>query len=47
MGKLPGLDAVSFGPDLTDIHSARERLDVASVQRVYALVREILRRLAE
>ena len=47
MGKLPGLDAVSFGPDLTDIHSARERLDVASVQRVYALVCEILRRLAE
>ena len=46
MGKLPGLDAVSFGPDLKDIHSARERLDVASVQRVYALVCEILRRCA-
>ncbi len=47
MGKLPGLDAVSFGPDLYDIHSARERMDVASVQRVYALLREILRRCAE
>lgn len=40
--KLPGLDALSFGPNLTDIHSVRECLDVASVGRVYALLREIL-----
>lgn len=42
--KIPGLDALSLGPDLTDIHSAREKLNVASVRRVYALVCEILRR---
>lgn len=41
--KLPGLDAVSLGPNLTDIHSVRERLDVASTARVYALLREVLR----
>lgn len=44
IAKLPGLDAVSLGPDLTDVHSPRERLSVASTARVYALVCEILRR---
>lgn len=44
VSKLPGLDAISLGPNLWDIHSARERLDVASAARVYALVCEILRR---
>lgn len=43
--KLPGLDAVSFGPNLTDVHSPRERLDVASAARTYALLCEILRRM--
>lgn len=42
--KLPGLDAVSFGPDIYDVHSPRERLGVASTGRVYRLLREILRR---
>ncbi|MCR5575475.1 MAG: aminoacyl-histidine dipeptidase [Oscillospiraceae bacterium] len=47
MGKLPGLDAISFGPELHDVHSPRERMDVASVGRTYALLREILRRCTE
>ena len=42
--KIPGLDAVSFGPDLRDIHSVRERMSVASVQRMYKAVCEILKR---
>lgn len=33
--KLSGLDAVSIGPDMADIHTPRERLSVASVERVY------------
>ena len=41
--KIPGLDAVSLGPNLKDVHSPRERLDVASTGRVYRLVREFLR----
>lgn len=45
--KLPGLDAVSLGPNLRDVHSPRERLDVASTARVYRLVREFLRGAAE
>ena len=44
MEKLPGLDAVSLGPDLFDVHSVRERLNVASTERTYALVCELLRR---
>ena len=42
--KLPGLDAVSLGPELRDIHSPREKLGVASTERVYRLVCEFLRR---
>ena len=39
--KLPGLDALSLGPNLTDVHSPRERLDAASAARVYKLLREV------
>ena len=43
--KLPGLDCVSIGPDLEDIHTPRERMHVASVRRTWALVCETLRRM--
>ena len=42
--KLPGLDALSLGPELHDVHSVNERLSVASTARVYALVCELLKR---
>ena len=42
--KLPGLDALSLGPELHDVHSVHERLNVASTARVYALVCELLKR---
>lgn len=42
--KMPGLDVVSYGPDLRDIHSVNERLCVASAARVYDLTCELLRR---
>ncbi len=44
-GKISGLDCVSFGPDLSDIHTPRERMSVSSVQRVWAMLLEILRRM--
>lgn len=44
-GKLPGLDCVSLGPDLTEIHTCRERMHIASVQRTWKLITEILRRM--
>ena len=43
-GKLPGLDCVSIGPDLRDIHTPRERMSISSVQRVWAFMLEVLRR---
>ena len=43
INKMPGLDAVSLGPELHDIHSPRERLGVDSVKRMYALVCEVLK----
>lgn len=44
-GKLPGLDCVSFGPDMKDIHTPKETLDAASVLRTWNYVLEILKRL--
>ena len=44
-GKMPGLDCISFGPDLTDIHTPRERLHIASTERTWQLTLETLKRL--
>ena len=42
--KLPGLDCVSIGPDLFEIHTPRERLSISSVQRIWNFVVEVLKR---
>ena len=42
--KLPGLDCVSIGPEMLEIHTPRERMSVSSVGRVWRFVREVLRR---
>ncbi len=47
MGKMPGLDCISFGPNLKDIHTPRERMEVASVERTWKLICEVLRRAKE
>ena len=44
-GKLPGLDCVSMGPDLTEIHTCREKLYISSGQRGWTMVRETLKRM--
>ena len=44
-GKIPGLDCVSIGPDLTDIHTFREKLHIASTARTWALLTEVLKRM--
>ena len=43
--KLPGLDAVSIGPNMRDIHTCRERLSVSSTARVYAYLCGVLKEL--
>lgn len=43
--RLPGLDAVSFGPQMHDIHTSRERLDIASTARTWDYLVAVLERL--
>lgn len=43
MGKRPELDCVSIGPDLFDIHSFNERMDIKSVERTYKYLLEVLK----
>ena len=44
-GKMEGLDAVSMGPDMRDIHSPRERLSVSSVRRTWDYLLAVLAQL--
>ncbi len=46
-GKIPGLDCVSIGPNLDQIHTVRENMSISSVQRVYEFVLEVLKRMRE
>lgn len=43
--KINGLDCISFGPDIPDIHTANEKLSIASTDRTYRFLLEILKNL--
>ncbi len=43
--KLPGLDCVSMGPQMHDIHTSRERLEIASTKRTWDFLLEVLKNL--
>ena len=43
--KLPGLDCVSIGPQMQDIHTSREKLDIASTARTWDFLLEVLKAL--
>ena len=43
--KLPGLDCVSIGPQMYDIHTSRERLEIASTERTWKFLLEVLKNL--
>lgn len=43
--KYPGLDTVSCGPTIRGAHAPGERVEIASVERCYRLVRTIIERL--
>ncbi len=43
--KLPGLDCVSIGPQMHDIHTSRERLEIASTERTWNFLLEVLKEL--
>lgn len=43
--KLPGLDCVSIGPQMHDIHTSREKLEIASTKRTWDFLLEVLKAL--
>ena len=43
--KLPGLDCVSIGPNMKDIHTSREKLEIASTKRTWDFLLEVLKAL--
>ena len=43
--KLPGLDCVSIGPQMHDIHTSREKLEIASTERTWNFLLEVLKAL--
>ena len=46
-GKIPGLDAVSAGPDIYDIHTPAEHISLKSIDRFYTFVLELLKEIAK
>jgi len=43
--KIEGLDAVSIGPEMHDIHTSRERLGIASTGRMWEFIKAVLKAL--
>ena len=43
--KLSGLECVSMGPDIRDIHTPQERLSISSTRRVWEYLLEVLKEL--
>ena len=46
-GKIKDLDCVSFGPELLEIHTFRERMSISSVQRTWKLLLSVLEMLSK
>ena len=45
--KIDGLDCVSLGPDMKDIHTSEEVLDIASTERVWKYLVKVLEELKD
>lgn len=43
MNKISGLDAISLGPNLYDVHTPDEHLSISSTERVWELMLEVLK----
>ncbi len=41
-GKISGMDMISFGPDMEDVHTPDEKLSIPSVQRTWNFLLEAL-----
>jgi len=42
-GKLPGLDCISIGPDMQNVHTTEEKLNISSTKRVWDFILEVLK----
>lgn len=40
--KIEGLDCVSFGPNIDDIHTTKEKLSISSTQRIWELLKKLM-----
>lgn len=40
--RIGKLDMISFGPDMTDVHTPKEKLSISSVERTYNLLKHVL-----
>ncbi len=45
--KYPGMDMLSFGPTMKDVHSPDERLNIPAVEKCFNLLKEILKNIPE
>lgn len=44
---VPGIDIISFGPNMEDIHTPKEHIEIASIERMWDFLVALLGRLAE
>lgn len=44
-GRIPGLDMISLGPNLYDVHTPDEHMDLVSVKNVYDFLLDVLKEL--
>lgn len=45
--KKPGMDLISMGPDLYDVHSTKEKVSKQSIENMWVFLKELLKELAE
>lgn len=43
--KLPGLDCISLGPDMSGVHTTEERLSISSTKRTWELLLAVLKKM--
>ena len=44
-GKIPDMDGVSFGPNIYNAHTPKEKMEIASVERCWEYLKAVLKNL--
>ena len=45
MEHYPDIDFISIGPDMQDVHTPEEKLDIVSTEKIYNYVTKLLKNL--